>query len=430
MSRLLLLSSLAYGLLLLGLVTLSGEPFILAVPLMIYLGVALFYGPGEIGLRATRTFSADRVSQGVPVVVRLSVTNDGAQLEEILLKDHIPESLELVKGEAEVLTSIPPGGTVELEYAVRGNRGCFDFKSVRVTASDQLGLFRRQATLPAPGQLIVLPEVPKVRQVVIRPLRTRAYAGPVPARQGGAGVEFFGVREYQLGDPLRWINWRVSARHPRMLFANEFEQERIADAGLILDARQRSDIRLGEHSLFEHAIRATASLADAFLNDGNRVGLLVYGGVLDWTFPGYGKTQREQILRALARAETGDSMAFDSLDYLPTRFFPARSQLVLISPLCRDDPPTLVRLRARGYQLLVISPDPIAFETRMLGSQPAVDLAARIGRVERALLLRKLRMAGVQVVDWSVDRPFDQTIHASLGRMPHWFRAVGVEAWP
>ncbi|MCL7455525.1 MAG: DUF58 domain-containing protein [Anaerolineae bacterium] len=41
-----------------------------------------------------------------------------------------------------------------------------------------------------------------------------------PARAGPAPI--FGVREYQAGDPRRWINWRVSARHPRSLFTNEF----------------------------------------------------------------------------------------------------------------------------------------------------------------------------------------------------------------
>ena len=235
------------------------------------------------------------------------------------------------------------------------------------------------------------------------------------------------MREYQSGDALRWINWRVSARHLHTLFTNEFEQERVADVGLILDARRRSNVQLRGDSLFEHAICATASLAEVFLNDGNRVGLLVYGRFLGWTFPGYGKIQREQILRALARAETGSSMVFDSLDQLPTRFFPARSQIVLISPLCTDDLPMLIRLRARGYQLLVISPDPVAFEAKALGPQPAVDLATRIARTERLLLLRRLRQAGVQIVDWQVDRPFDQTVHASLGRLPYWFRAVGVE---
>jgi uncharacterized protein (DUF58 family) len=427
MSRLLLLSGLIYGLFLLGLATLSGELLALAVPFAIYLGAAIFYGSGEIHLKAVRTLSADRVSQGTPVVVRLSIINEGVGLEEVLVEDPVPRSFELVDGEPLVLPTLPPGVTAELEYTVRANRGHYAFQSVRVTASDRLGLFRRQVALPVSGHLVVLPEVLKLRRVAIRPLRTRAYAGPIPARQGGSGVEFFGVREYQSGDALRWINWRVSARHLHTLFTNEFEQERVADVGLILDARRRSNVRLRGDSLFEYAVRATASLAEVFLNDGNRVGLLVYGRFLGWTFPGYGKTQREQILRALARAETGSSMVFDSLDQLPTRFFPARSQLVLISPLCTDDLPMLIRLRARGYQLLVISPDPVAFEAKALGPRPAVDLAARIARTERLLLLRKLRQAGVRIVDWQVDRPFDQTVHASLGRLPHWFRALGVE---
>ena len=266
-----------------------------------------------------------------------------------------------------------------------------------------------------------------MRQVAIRPLRTRAYAGSVPARQGGAGIAFYGVREYQPGDPLRWVNWRMSARHRHQVFTNEFEQERVADVGLILDARRRSDVRGSDGMLFEHAVAATASLALAFLNDGNRVGLLVYGGLLNWTFPGYGKLQRKRILEALARAETGGSMVFESFDYLPTRFFPAKSQLVLVSPLCDSDPPMLVHLRARGYQLLVISPDPVSFEARMLGARPDVELAARIALLERALLLRKLRRAGIQVVDWQVDQPLDRVVHASLDRTPQWFRAVGVE---
>lgn len=434
MSRLLLLSLLTYALLLAGLATLSGGVLALALPLVIYLGAALLYGPEELQLKITRTLSADRVTQGTPVVVRLLVTNEGSGVEELLVEDIVPEGLKLADGEPRLLASLPPDGTVELEYTICGNRGRHVFPSVRVTANDHLGLFRRQSRLAALGRLIVLPEVLRLRRVAIRPLRTRAFAGPIPSRQPGSGVEFFGVREYELGDPLRWINWRLSARHPHALFTNEFEQERIADVGLILDARQRNDVRLRGESLFEHGVRAMASLADVFLSDGNRVGLLIYGRFLAWTFPGYGKTQRERILRALAQAETGDSMVFDTFDHLPTRYFPVRSQLVLISPLCNDDLPFLIRLRARGYQLLVISPDPVAFEARILGaseakgSPPAVELAVRIASLERALLLRQLRQAGIQIVDWQVDRPFDQTIHASLGRVPHWFRAVGMEA--
>jgi uncharacterized protein (DUF58 family) len=427
MRRLLLLSGLTYGLLLLGLATLNGGLLALALPLAIYLLTALLYGPAEAHLKVTRSLNADRVSHQTPATVRLAITNEGARLEEVLIEDLVPHTLEVVDGQSRLLAALPSGETVELAYAVRGTRGCHDFQDVRATASETLGLFRRQAQLSAPEQLVILPEVLRLRKVAIRPFHTRTYAGPVPARKGGAGVEFFGVREYQSGDPMRWINWRLSARHPHALFANEFEQERTADVGLILDARQRTDIWSQDGSLFEHSVRAMASLAETFLSDGNRVGLLIYGGALKWTFPGYGKVQRERILRSLADAETGESMVFDSLEYLPTRFFPARSQIVLVSPLCTDDLPMLVRLRAHGYSLLVVSPDPVLFEARALGTGAAVTLAARIAHLERVLLIRRMQRAGIQIVDWQVERPFDQVVHAALARLPHLWRTIGME---
>jgi uncharacterized protein (DUF58 family) len=428
MRRFLLLASLIYVLFLLGLATLRGELLVLAIPMATYLGAALLSGPREVRLRILRAMSADRVSEGMPVAMKLSIINEGPPLEQILVEDLLPPRLEPTDGQAKMVTALPEGGTLELEYTLSARRGDFDFGDVRVTASDQQGLFVHEVLLSAPAHLLVLPAALRLRRVPIRPLRTRGSAGPVPARQGGSGTDFYGVREYQQGDPQRWINWRVSARHPRLIFSNEFEKERIADVGLILDARRRSDVQLDHDSLFDYSVRATASLAMTFLNDGNRVGLLIYGRFLDWTFPGYGKLQQERILRALAQAEIGDSLVFDKLDYLPTGFFPVQSQLVLISPLFRADLPMLSRLRARGYQLLVIRPDPVAFETGALEPDAAVMWAARILRVERALVRRRLQQAGIQVVDWRVDEPFDQAVHASLGRVPQWFRAVGVEA--
>ena len=76
---------------------------------------------------------------------------------------------------------------------------------------------------------------------------------------------------------------------------------------------------------------------------------------------------------------------------------------------------------------MVIRPDPVTFEIKGREPEPAVELAARVIRVERALALRRLQQAGIQVVDWQVEKPFDHVVHASLGRMPHWFRTLGVE---
>lgn len=424
MKKTLLLSLIIYGLVLAGIGTRNGDYLVLAIPVIVYLGLGFFYEPGSPQLKIERRLSADRVTPEQSVTITLTITNEGDRLEEVLVVDIVPPALTVLEGQTGLLTSLPADQTANLEYTVVGQRGLYRFSDVRVMASEPQELFTRQIILSAPHQFLVLPEIVQVKQVAIRPPRTGIYSGLIPARQGGPGVEFFGVREYHPGDPLRWVNERASARHRQTLFVNEFQQERVVDVGLILDARRQSDARQGPEALFEYGVQAAATLADAFLDGGNRVGLFIYGRSLDWTFPGYGKVQRERIVRALARAKQGDGRVFERLEHLPTRLFPVRSQLVLISPLLADDADMLIKLRARGYRLLIISPDPVSFEGQGLAtnqtaaSHEATALAMRMARVERALLLTKLRQAEIQVVDWPVEIPFHQVAHTALSRLP------------
>jgi hypothetical protein len=85
----------------------------------------------------------------------------------------------------------------------------------------------------------------------------------------------------------------------------------------------------------------------------------------------------------------------------------------------------LLQLRARGYQVMVISPNPVRFELSYLPNRPENSLAGRIVHMEREMLLNKLRHAGLQVLDWDVARPFDKVGLAGLGRPAAWIRAIG-----
>ena len=119
--------------------------------------------------------------------------------------------------------------------------------------------------------------------------------------------------------------------------------------------------------------------------------------------------QRERILTALADASPGDSQ-IDRLEYLPARFVPPGSQLVYISPLLKRDIETLLQLRARRYAVLVICPNPVIFEACHLPETKETQIAIRIARLERQLMLRPLAEAGIQILDWDVRIPFDQTV--------------------
>ncbi len=423
--RAFLLIILAYGLVIAGLVTLRGELLALAVPFVLYLLIGVWKAPEEIHLEIQRRLGSERSAPGATVLVSLTVHNRGANLEEVVVEDILPRELQVQEGSNRHMVSLSSGQSYSWTYSVSGRRGHYVFSSVQVVASDLFGILRRRRSIPVGGQLFVMPPVMRVRRVAIRPRWTNVYSGTIPAHLGGPGVEFFGVREYERGDPPAWINWKISARHPQSLYSNEFEQERVADVGIVLDGRVRTNVLREGHSVFEYSVQAAASLADTFLAQGNRVGLLLYGKFLQWTFPGYGKIQRERILQALARAEPGESQVFAGLAHIPTQLFPAQSQIVLVSPLGAGDYDMLLQLRARGYQVLVISPDPVRFELGYLSKRPEVALAGRIVRMERSTLLQKLKHAGVQVFDWDVASPFDQAGPGILGRPLAWFRAIG-----
>jgi uncharacterized protein (DUF58 family) len=424
------LGSAAFLLVLIGEILRQGVLLILALPLVCYLAVGFYFALPSVMLKAQRSLSTTRAMSDEPVTVRVELENLGATLELIELADSVPTVLELRQGSAQKIANLPGGEKISLEYVVSGMRGLARWQTLSVRVTDTLGLFLREMELPCEGELLVVPTFERLEEIMIRPRRTRIFSGQVKARLGGAGIEFFGVREYYPGDERRFLNWKATARRDRPI-VNEFEQERVADVIILLDARERSDVinpypqplsplrERGEgvrgKSLFEHSVRAALALAHYFTAQGNRVGLLIYGKYLDWTWPGFGRWQRERLLRAIVSAEKGNKAVFEDLENIPTRLLPAGSQLVFVGPILESDIKTIVDLRLR-YEVLCIAPNPILFESAFLEATPEVELALRLEHLKRQALLAQLRRVGIRVVDWDVSKPLAAVVSGELGR--------------
>ncbi len=414
-----LVTSLCMILLLAGLLLKNGILLAVALPYLLFSLIPFWRNTEEPDLVIERRLEPQYLLGGQPCRMTFSVQNVGSDLEEVFLADVLPAGLR-VEGDFAYHGMLRSGQTETSLAILRGVRGKYEFSGFRVLANDLLGMRRHEKFVPSPATLGVLPAMERLERLKISPRRTRVYTGTIRSRESGAGVEFFGTRGYVSGDPLRHLNWKAGARWD-LLITNLFEQERVADVGIILDARSLVEVRANGESLFEHSIRASASLAEYFLREGNRVGLLIYGNLIQWTFPGYGKTQRARILAALAKAELGEHAVFKELEHLPTRLFPSESQIVLVSPILPGDVPMLRYLHALGYRVLVISPDPIAFEKRFLPQEECTALAERIARMERDAALSKLRRARVNVVEWDVVTPLDIPIKREMLGVKRWF---------
>jgi uncharacterized protein (DUF58 family) len=407
-----------FGLLALALVTHIGDLAWLAMPFLAYLGVGILQTPRkeQVHLQARRSVVKSNLGEGgSSISVSVEVRNQGPDTLNLCLSDPLQPGMRRLEGRQQMCASVQAGEAARIQYAFQCPRGRFTWQTVGGMVSDPFGLFETWLELPAAGQVEALPGLKKFRPFPLRPRQTLHMPGAIPGRLGGAGEDFWGVREYHPGDPLRRLDWRRSARHPRQFFTKEFEQEQIADIGLILDARHKTELGKGEDSLYEHSVRAAASLSENFLRQGNRVSLLIYGKEIVSIFPGYGKMQLNRILHALSQPVSEPGRRLDSLQFIPLQMFSSHSLIMVLSPLARDDWRLFPRLCAYGYQVLLISPDPIDYVRAMMPEDPATRLAVRMARVERRLEIGQITRLRIPVIDWQVSRPLAPLVRAALG---------------
>lgn len=80
----------------------------MAVPFILYAGVALLATAHETGISditVSRGLSADRVTEGGTIDVTLSITNNGSPIPWIGITDRIPSYMEVTKGDVSHLPS-------------------------------------------------------------------------------------------------------------------------------------------------------------------------------------------------------------------------------------------------------------------------------------------------------------------------------------
>lgn len=368
-------------------------------------------------LHVRRTLSRHRMIEGEEVEIAVDVSSEFGDVGRhfISVIDQLPAGAQLIEGENQFLGPLLRGQSIQFSYRAVLPRGKHEFPQVVVTAWSRWGLASRMESIPHESVIIVRPKAEPLGAISIHPRRTRAFAGPVKANLGGQGLDFFGCRSYVPGDDVRRINWRAYARHDSLI-VNEYELERLADVSIIVDARLQAHCRLGEDTTFDYSLRAAASLASHFLRVGNIVGLLIYGDMLQWVFPGVGKTQERKIFDSLASAYAAEKDVFEDLRRIPTRLFPAQSQLVFVSPLIDDDDVEVIALLIdRGYSVILVCPHASTWEAEQIGSSPSAQIATRMSSLRRSLFLDSLVRTGTRIVNWDIAEPLPQAIDRDLG---------------
>ena len=112
----------------------------------------------------------------------------------------------------------------------------------------------------------------------------------------GNGVDFADLREYQVGDDVRYIDWNVTARMDTP-YVREYVEDREITAWFLLDLSPSVDFGTAatERQKRTVLIDFVTTLARLLTRHGNRIGAVFYGGQVERTIPARGG--RIQVLR-------------------------------------------------------------------------------------------------------------------------------------
>ncbi len=362
----------------------------------------------DIEVYGKRELSDDKAYEDGEIKVLLKIMNKGrGTLFHVI--EGIPEGAR-TEGKTEDMRYIRKGGEIELRYTIRFPlKGKYHIGPVRVRCFDPMMFWVREYRINIVDTVDIYVGTEDLRKVKIEPTKTRNWLGSIMSRRIGIGTEFYSIREYVSGDEMKRINWKASARSTRLL-VNEYEGENSGDAVIVLDAKEEYLSGTESNNTFKAGVRATLSIAAHLLRNRNRVGLVLLGDYLMWIYPEFGRRQLYRLMQAVSSLKKGGKWEFDTLYWIMTRFFPANAYIIVISTLQSPEiPETIMQLRARGYDGVIISPSPIAIERSLAPPDKEHELAFRMLEIRRENIMDSLRDK-IKVIDWDTSTPLAEAL--------------------
>jgi uncharacterized protein (DUF58 family) len=195
----------------------------------------------------------------------------------------------------------------------------------------------------------------KVRQLEIRTrgMVNQVFSGEYHSVFKGRGMEFSEVREYQMGDDIRTIDWNVTARlnHP---FVKIFEEERELTVMLVVDMSGSQSFGSQTALKRDVAIEISAVLAFSAMKNNDKVGLLIFTDTIEkFVPPRKGRSHTLRIIRELLSYEpkgrgTSIRTALEYLNHIQKK----RSIVFLISDFMDAEYEAALRIAGRRHDLV------------------------------------------------------------------------------
>lgn len=387
------------------------------MPLFFTLFSILFNTPDGIMVRKELSKVKCRVDDVIEVKVRL-IAKRGTGF--VIVKDIVPKHFELVEGSnvRALFKGLKPLETT-ITYSVKCSlKGIYEVPPTEIEAIHVLGFKENKYfRFYHEEKIIVLPLAFSIRRIRMVPTRSPI---PIPmtaiSRRGPITTEFREIRKYVYGDPVKFINWKATARiGSKIPLVNEFERESKKTIVIFLDTTMNMKYGTSLKNPLEFGISATASLSYYLLNRSFNVGVIVYGNGMS-IIPRTGGDQYYRILRRLITIETfSNKVSFERSVELNKRWIIECTPLVfIITNITRHNIDELTigikRIiqylgrsveKSKRVPVIVLDVSPLYISANKYKYS---NVVVEIADLEKTSLYESLWKLGVTIIKWEVGR--------------------------
>ncbi|MBK9285796.1 MAG: DUF58 domain-containing protein [Sphingobacteriaceae bacterium] len=235
----------------------------------------------ELPLHLSRQSKFARLSNGDSNELYLEIENLYAFKIKIKLIDELP--VQFQQRDFLINIKLNSGEQKKLSYTVRPvERGEYHFGKINALICSPIGFIERHFVSGENFMLACYPSFLKLNQYELLAISNRlSEIGTKKIKRIGHSSEFEQIKEYVIGDDVRTINWKATARK-NQLMVNHYRDERAQQVYCLIDMGRIMKMPFEKLSLLDYAINAALVLGHiAWIKD-DKPGLIGFSDKINY----------------------------------------------------------------------------------------------------------------------------------------------------
>lgn len=226
------------------------------------------------GIQGTRILP-EKFSNGDENPVHLTIENFYTFPVYVRIIDEIPEQFQV--RDFKIDRKLGATSVTELQYELRPTeRGEYHFGKLNIYARSVFGLVSRRFSFQDDEMVATYPSFIQLRKYDLIAISNNLHQyGIKKIRKIGHTIEFEQIKDYVLGDDLRTINWKATAKK-NQLMVNQFQDEKSQPIYSVIDKSRVMKMPFDGLSLLDYAINATLIISNVALKKHDKAGMFSF----------------------------------------------------------------------------------------------------------------------------------------------------------